>query len=817
MGKEKHLKKASTFGTMLILLLALLSASPTLGSHQTNRGDILYVGGSGPGNYTTIQGALDAADPGDTVYVYAGTYDEHLEIHTTLSLLGQDRDTTIIDGNNNGTDVNITADQVNISGFTIQGSGPYGNDAGISVRANHSSITDMVITGANNGILIGSLSRNAPHDSLTFTNDRHRKETTASRNNTITHTILSHNSFGVFLPPGETMDTVNNNTFLHNAIGVIVSSGSSHIVLVNNTFQGDGLLVLNESYANTVTGNTVNGEPLLYVEGQSDLLVTEDQGQVILVRCHNVTVTDQDITDVCVGAQLIDTDHGYISGNTLSSNSFVGLFTYHSDDMTIEDNMMTSNRGNGIEFWGNNATITSNTVSNNNQTGIYLYHSNHAIIKNNTLSGNGFGIELDTSEGNTLIEGNDIQRGYGGISLYQNRDTMILNNNMLSCHDNGIILWVCNHTRIMNNTITNQSWGMMLQGSINGLVSGNTITDNVLTAMIIGAGSSHNTIVGNTIRESTGGIDISSSMFNTVSGNTVASDGSGASVFYSYDTMVADNTFTLNPQWDSTIGVGIAYTDNSTIAHNTIVNATIGIMQQSSRTTLRDNTIAHCPEYGILCFAGSNQTTLQGNTITECGTGILLDRSDAVTLIFDTVRNSTGTGISIESCDDLVITNDVIRENQDGIQGTFTSYDTLRENDIENNRGTGIFLTEANHNMLDSNVIDANTVGINISGDSNTVTQNLVAHSTLGITIYRFAQDNSVYSNNFVNNTKHAGFVGYISYGHNKWTHNFWGKARWLPYPIIGTMDFDGPFSLTWPWVAFDWNPAKHPTMSRTT
>ena len=34
----------------------------------------LYVGGSGEGNYTKIQDAIDDASDGDIVFVYNGTY-----------------------------------------------------------------------------------------------------------------------------------------------------------------------------------------------------------------------------------------------------------------------------------------------------------------------------------------------------------------------------------------------------------------------------------------------------------------------------------------------------------------------------------------------------------------------------------------------------------------------------------------------------------------------------------------------------------------------------------------------------------------------
>jgi len=44
----------------------------------------LYVGGSGGGNYTSIQKAVEAASTGDTVYVYAGTYKENVYINKTI-------------------------------------------------------------------------------------------------------------------------------------------------------------------------------------------------------------------------------------------------------------------------------------------------------------------------------------------------------------------------------------------------------------------------------------------------------------------------------------------------------------------------------------------------------------------------------------------------------------------------------------------------------------------------------------------------------------------------------------------------------------
>ena len=50
----------------------------------TASGNVIYVGGIGPGNYSTIQEGIDAANPGDTVNVFSGTYYENVIVNKTI-------------------------------------------------------------------------------------------------------------------------------------------------------------------------------------------------------------------------------------------------------------------------------------------------------------------------------------------------------------------------------------------------------------------------------------------------------------------------------------------------------------------------------------------------------------------------------------------------------------------------------------------------------------------------------------------------------------------------------------------------------------
>jgi len=74
-----------------------------------------------PDQYLTIQAAINAANPGDTIHVGRGIYYENVRVNKTVSLIGENKLNTIIDGMGY-TAVVVEADKVYVSGFTIRGS-----------------------------------------------------------------------------------------------------------------------------------------------------------------------------------------------------------------------------------------------------------------------------------------------------------------------------------------------------------------------------------------------------------------------------------------------------------------------------------------------------------------------------------------------------------------------------------------------------------------------------------------------------------------------------------------------------------------------
>ena len=104
---------------------------PSLTFPPLGAGTTRYV----PTDYPTIQQAINSASAGDTIYVYNGTYEENLNIPVNITLIGEGRDVTFIDGN--GSDcITVTAADVEIMGFTI-----HNGAAGIYVEADEASVT----------------------------------------------------------------------------------------------------------------------------------------------------------------------------------------------------------------------------------------------------------------------------------------------------------------------------------------------------------------------------------------------------------------------------------------------------------------------------------------------------------------------------------------------------------------------------------------------------------------------------------------------------------------------------------------------------
>ena len=116
---------------VVILLLAGVSIVPDLDANMIFDNTIYVdddnMGGPWDGTtenpYQHIQDGIDTASDDDTVYVYSGIYYENVVVAKSIELIGEGRDTTIVDGNETAFVIKIYADSVTLCNFTVQNSG----------------------------------------------------------------------------------------------------------------------------------------------------------------------------------------------------------------------------------------------------------------------------------------------------------------------------------------------------------------------------------------------------------------------------------------------------------------------------------------------------------------------------------------------------------------------------------------------------------------------------------------------------------------------------------------------------------------------
>ena len=307
------------------------------------------VDDDGPADFTSIQEAVNAASPGDTVYVYNGTYYEHIYIHKSLTLIGENKYGTIIDGSGYGryfawygAVVTITGIGVNFTNFTVRNAG-WTELSGIAVYlhdASFCSINDLVILNSRFGIT-----------PLVY-----------SKDNIISNNTISDAEIGIVnFNPWPSY----NNTVVGNKI-----SNSSNGIYFNYPYSVQVI-------SNIISNNSRYPYGIHFQMGGSDNKVIGN----IVENSDNAIRLDY-------------ADRNLISENTVSNNTY-GLFVGYesSDNIVIGNNASDSTIG--IMIWdnSNNNTVTNNAALNNyygiglsSSTNNKIYHNNFMTNTQQVLS-----------------------------------------------------------------------------------------------------------------------------------------------------------------------------------------------------------------------------------------------------------------------------------------------------------------------------------------------------------------------------------------------------------------------------------------------
>ncbi len=319
------------------VILCLLSATLLIGCKVLVKAslDVIYV----PTDFLTIQEAIDNAVSGDTIFVYSGIYYEQVIINKNVSLAGEDRDSTIIDGNGTGSVISITGvNNVGIEGFTIRRSGnsPSEYDSGIFIdHSNGNNISQNTITDNYHGINLQSSFNNIISDN-TITSNYDGISLQSSFNNIISDNTIKDNYNGISLQSSGNNLISDNAITSNNYEGVSLYYSSDNIVSYNTIADNyEGMYLALYSTNNAIYSNNFNDSLQVSLDSTNNIWDYGNEGNYwndYEKRYPNAT--ERENPGIWNTSYIID-------NHNQDNYPLVGMFSYFSIDLERETYYIT--------------------------------------------------------------------------------------------------------------------------------------------------------------------------------------------------------------------------------------------------------------------------------------------------------------------------------------------------------------------------------------------------------------------------------------------------------------------------------------------
>ena len=707
-------------------------------------------------NYDTIQAAIDAPQTldGHKIVVDAGIYYGCVTIDKSISLVGENKNTTILDGEGVTSIVIVSADNVYIKGFTIRNaSGPgtgiciwdFNNNTitgniiipgyrefpseGIWLSGSHNNtISSNILRSSFVGILLtGSTGNVISHNVMTwiFPGDSislHKSDGNTiydniiedgvdgitlveSSGNTIrTNTITRSYSQGILLGSDCADNFIENNTIMNNQFGIEIRGSGSNTFTDNNitcnayNFGIDGYH-LSDFVQDIDASNTVDGKPIHYWVNQYDKQVPVNAGYVAIVNSTNITVQNLNLTKNIQGVLFVFANNSTIRNVNASRNSV------------------------GIKLWRSDHNVITGNEAFHNDEGIFLSDSFHNFVIDNTVVNSSSAIWLDDSNRNSVIN-NTLLGSYGGIKLASSDDNTVLNNKALLNYY-GITVSTGFNNSLINNICSYNYHGISLIIDATYTIIANNEASNNRFAGISLTGSDNNTIVNNEASNNTWSIDL----------------------YRASNNIIVRGTITNN-----TIGVRIEYGSNTnTVYHNNFINNTKQVDISDSFDNVWDDDY---PSGGNYWSNYTNADLSSGPYQNETGsdgigdTPYIIDENnrDRYPLMYPWSPlpiHNINTGLGYATIQEAINSNETLNGHT-----VFVEEGIYCENLVVNKS------LSLNGENRDNTVIDGNFTGtvINIESDNVNITGFTIQNSGYGYGVYVELSDGNKISHNIITN-----------------------------------------------------------------
>ena len=479
---------------------------------DSGQGRTITVDDDGGEDHLSIQDAIDAANNGDIIRVFAGTYYESIVVNKSVSLVGNGSKVTTIAGGGNFEMVNIYADWVNMSGFRMSNESFNKSYSGIYLDSDYNHIFNNNCSNNTFGITISDSNNSVVANNTCSSNTEGGIVLDYSSNCTITNNSCLNNWYGIRISFHSSDNTITNNICSYNNDAISIAS-SDNFSLISNICSNNvfGIRLTDSNYGtilkNTCSFNSANG---IYLITSNDCTIINnacsnnnnsginlrdssecilmnntmnENGIIIFGNLENWNTHTFDMTNTVNGkpvhyyrnvkgftvpagaGQVILANCTWINvENQNCSNGSVGILVGYSSNISFSNNICSSNIAEGIFLWdSNDCTITSN-ICLNNEDGISLYSSENCKISDNSLLNNGKGIKLRDSGHSTIMNNTCRSNNDGMVLVFSGRCT-IRDNVCSQNENNGVQLMGSSNLTISNNVVTGNRVGFYLASS----------------------------------------------------------------------------------------------------------------------------------------------------------------------------------------------------------------------------------------------------------------------------------------------------------------------------------------------------------------